>query len=495
MPDKSVPDDQKHRQLLEGLKPILDPQYILATDEQLKPFECDGLSVYRELPLVAVLPGSTSEVQAVIKLCHELSVPLVTRGAGTGLSAGARPHPDGLLLVLSRLSRILEINPLTMVAHVEPGVRNLAISEAAAEHNLFYAPDPSSQIACSIGGNIAENAGGVHCLKYGLTVHNILGLKGFSMTGEEVAIGAEGLDSAGFNMQSLIIGSEGMLMVVTEITVKLLPKPQHTEVLLAAFDEIAVAGQAVSNIIAAGLIPAGLEMMDNNAICAAEDYAHAGYPRDAAAILLIEIDGSINNVDDQLKITREVLNNSGVKALKIARDSTERALFWKGRKSAFPAVGRISPDYYCMDGTIPRKALPEVLDFITALSAEYGFLVANVFHAGDGNLHPLILFDANIPGQLESVEEMGGRILEKCIDVGGTITGEHGVGLEKIRQMPLQFTDQEISQFHAVKMALDPDNLLNPGKNIPLLKHCQEYRALSTNLEPNQLLSHQNSVE
>jgi glycolate oxidase len=495
MSDKSETENKRRRQLIEGLKPLLDPQYILATEEQLKPFECDGLSVYRELPLVAVLPGSTAEVQAIIILCHDLNVPLVTRGAGTGLSAGARPHPEGLLLILTRLNRVLDINPLTMAARVEPGVRNLAISEAATEHGLFYAPDPSSQIACSIGGNIAENAGGVHCLKYGLTVHNILRLKGFSMTGEEVVIGAEGFDSPGFNLQSLIIGSEGMLMVVTEITVKLLPRPQHTEVLLAAFDDIATAGQAVSNIIAAGLIPAGLEMMDNNAICAAEDYAHAGYPRDAAAILLIEIDGSTINVEEQLKTTREVLNNSGVTALKIARDDNERALFWKGRKSAFPAVGRISPDYYCMDGTIPRKSLPEVLGFITALSGEYGFLVANVFHAGDGNLHPLILFDANVPGQLESVEEMGGRILEKCIEVGGTITGEHGVGLEKIRQMPLQFTDMEISQFHAVKMAFDPDNLLNPGKNIPMLKHCQEYRALSRNLEPNNLLSHQNPDE
>ncbi|MDG2176278.1 MAG: FAD-linked oxidase C-terminal domain-containing protein [Gammaproteobacteria bacterium] len=490
-----MPDTKKRRQLLEGLKSLLDAQYILSTQEQLKPFECDGLSVYRELPLVAVLPGSTAEVQAIIMLCHDLAVPLVTRGAGTGLSAGARPHPEGLLLVLTRLSKILDINPKTMTARLEPGVRNLAISEAAAEHCLFYAPDPSSQIACSIGGNIAENAGGVHCLKYGLTVHNILRLKGFSMTGEEVVIGAEGLDSAGFNLQSLIIGSEGMLMVITEITVNLLPKPQHTEVLLAAFDDIATAGQAVSNIIAAGLIPAGLEMMDNNAICAAEDYAHAGYPRDAAAILLIEIDGSTTNVEEQLKIMREVLNNSGLTALKIARDDNERALFWKGRKSAFPAVGRISPDYYCMDGTIPRKALPEVLGFITALSDEYGFLVANVFHAGDGNLHPLILFDANVPGQLESVEEMGGRILEKCIEVGGTITGEHGVGLEKIRQMPLQFTDLEISQFHAVKMAFDPDDLLNPGKNIPMLKHCQEYRALSRNLEPNRLLTQHKTVE
>lgn len=474
--------------LVSRLGDIVDSQYILTAEEQLRPFECDGLSVYRELPMLAVLPATAEEVQAIIRLCHSLSVPVVTRGAGTGLSAGAKPHPAGLLLVLTRMNRILDINSTCMTACVQPGVRNLAISEAAAGHGLFYAPDPSSQIACSIGGNIAENAGGVHCLKYGLTVHNIVQLKGYSATGEAITIGTSGLDSPGFNLQALIIGSEGMLMVVTEITVKLLPLPQQVEVLLAAFNTIEAAGDAVSAIIAAGVIPGGLEMMDNNAIRAAEDYAHAGYPRDAAAILLIEIDGSTINVAEQLQVTRQVLKTAGVVSLKIAGNAEERALFWKGRKSAFPAVGRLAPDYYCMDGTIPRSKLSEVLGYIESLSKEYGFPVANVFHAGDGNLHPLILFDANIPGQLEEVETMGGRILEKCIAVGGTITGEHGVGLEKIRQMPLQFTDAELEQFHQVKAALDPDNLLNPGKNIPLLKYCQEYRALAQNLEPNRLL-------
>ncbi len=473
------------------LRGILDAKYILTTQEQLKPFECDGLSVYKALPIVAVLPGTVEEVQAIIKVCYSLRIPLVTRGAGTGLSAGAKPNPEGLLLVMTRLNKILTINTTTQTAQVQPGVRNLAISEATKEHDLFYAPDPSSQIACSIGGNIAENAGGVHCLKYGLTVHNIIQLKGFTMEGEPVAVGSGGLDNVGFNLQALIIGSEGMLMVVTEITVKLLPLPRHTEVMLAAFDSVETAGNAVNKIIAAGVIPGGLEMMDNNAICAAEDFAQAGYPRDAAAILLIEIDGSSSNVDEQLQTTREVLESAGVVSVRIARNAEERALFWKGRKNAFPAVGRISPDYYCMDGTIPRKSLAEVLGYISALSDEYGFAVANVFHAGDGNLHPLILFDANIAGQLESVEAMGARILEKCIDVGGTITGEHGVGLEKIRQMPLQFTDGEINQFHGLKAALDPANLLNPGKNIPLLKHCQEYRALAKNLEPNRLLTQQ----
>jgi len=475
--------------LIQALNQVLDKASILTEEAQLRPFECDGLSTYRQLPMVAVLPENTQQVQAVIKICNQLSVPIVTRGAGTGLSAGALPHPDGLLLVLSRMSRILEVNTDAMTARVEPGVRNLAISEAVAAHGLFYAPDPSSQVACSIGGNVAENAGGVHCLKYGLTVHNILQIKGFSAQGDPVTLGSGGLDESGLNILPLVIGSEGMLMVVTEITVKLLPKPTQVEVMLAAFSAIDTAGQAVSNIIAGGHIPAGLELMDNNAIRAAEDYAGAGYPRDAAAILLVEIDGSHASCETQLRKISDILKNSGCVSLKIARNDNERALFWKGRKSAFPAVGRLAPDYYCMDGTIPRKAIAEVLNTISALSEEYGFPVANVFHAGDGNLHPLILFDANIPGQFDRVEEMGARILEKCIAVGGTITGEHGVGVEKIRQMPLLFNDEELAQFHAVKAALDPGNVLNPGKNIPLLKHCQEYRALSQNRMPAQLLT------
>lgn len=481
---KNIP---KYTQTLyKGLSRILPTEFILTEREALKPFECDGLSVYRQLPLMAALPVNTEQVQAILKLCHQLKVPVVTRGAGTGLSAGALPNPAGLLLVLSRMQAILNIDTQNLCAVVQPGVRNLAISEAVKEFGLFYAPDPSSQIACSIGGNIAENAGGVHCLKYGLTVHNIQKIRVLNMQGDLFDIGGEGLDSAGFSLLPLMIGSEGMLGVVVEITVRLLPIANAITVLLAAFDSVEDAGQAVSNIIAAGIIPGGLELMDQNAICAAEDFAHAGYPRDAAAILLIELDGSENSLSEQKKIVQQVLNNSGVTSLKEARDEAERMLFWKGRKSAFPAVGRLSPDYYCMDGTIPRSALAEVLRYIADLSEEYGFAVANVFHAGDGNLHPLILFDANVPGQLDQVEEMGGRILQKCIEVGGTITGEHGVGLEKIKQMPLQFTDAELRQFHAIKTALDPDNLLNPGKNIPLLKHCQEYRALAKNLSPNQ---------
>ena len=472
-------DPAVNQKLLTGLRQILPREFILSSKEQLQPFECDGLPVYRQTPMLAVLPGNADEVQAIIKLCYELKVPVVTRGAGTGLSAGALPQADGLLLVMTRLNRILAIDPANRTATVQPGVRNLAISTAVAQFGLFYAPDPSSQIACSIGGNIAENAGGVHCLKYGLTVHNVLQLKVITITGAELLLGGSGLDSAGFNLMALLIGSEGMLGVVTEVTVRLLPKPQSVKAVLAAFASIDQAGQAVSNIIAAGIIPAGLELMDNPAICAAEDYAGAGYPRDAAAILLLELDGGEATVMEHLDNVSAILNRSGASSLRIARDEAERLRFWYGRKNAFPAVGRLAPDYYCMDGTIPRGALAEVLTTIGELSREYGLRVANVFHAGDGNLHPLILFDANVPGQLQQVEEMGGRILAKCIAVGGTITGEHGVGLEKIRQMPLQFSDAEISQFHAVKAALDPVGLLNPGKNIPLLKNCQEYRALA----------------
>src|SRR3990172_4936899 len=394
-------DPAVNQKLLTGLRQILPSEFILSSKEQLQPFECDGLPVYRQTPMLAVLPGNADEVQAIIKLCYELKVPVVTRGAGTGLSAGALPQADGLLLVMTRLNRILAIDPANRTATVQPGVRNLAISTAVAQFGLFYAPDPSSQIACSIGGNIAENAGGVHCLKYGLTVHNVLQLKVITVTGAELLLGGSGLDSAGFNLMALLIGSEGMLGVVTEVTVRLLPKPQSVKAVLAAFASIDQAGQAVSNIIAAGIIPAGLELMDNPAICAAEDYAGAGYPRDAAAILLLELDGGEATVMEHLDNVSAILNRSRASSLRIAPDEAERLRFWYGRKNAFPAVGRLAPDYYCMDGTIPRGALAKVLNYINGLSGEYGLRVANVFHAGDGNLHPLILFDANLPGQLQ----------------------------------------------------------------------------------------------
>ena len=464
--------------LIDELCSIVSSDSVLFEKEDLKPYECDGLSAYRAIPLVVVLPETIEQVQKVLGLCHHYSVPVVARGAGTGLSGGALPHEQGVLLSLAKFKSIIEINPERRIARVQPGVRNLAISEAADHFGLYYAPDPSSQIACTIGGNVAENSGGVHCLKYGLTVHNIQQIKIITIEGEILTIGGSGLDSAGYDLLALMTGSDGMLGVIVEVTVKLLPKPERAQVLLAAFDDVVKAGEAVGNIIAAGIIPAGLEMMDRLAISAAEDFVHAGYPLDAEAILLCELDGTNEEVSEHVLKVRDVFKNSGATEVRTAKDENERLTFWKGRKAAFPAVGRLSPDYYCMDGTIPRKQLPKVLESIATLSKEYELPVANVFHAGDGNLHPLILYDANNPGELERTEEFGGKILELCVAVGGTITGEHGVGMEKINQMCVQFDRLELSQFHAVKAAFDPDGLLNPGKAVPTLHRCAEFGAM-----------------
>ena len=474
---------QSHRKrtkhhFIQRLRKFLPTEAILASKEELRPYECDGLSAYRNLPWLVVLPDTIEQIQAVLQLCQQEQVPVVARGAGTGLSGGALPISNGLLLSLAKFKRIIEINPLRRTATVEPGVRNLAISEATAKFGLYYAPDPSSQIACTIGGNVAENSGGVHCLKYGLTVHNIQQIKILTMDGELVTLGSAGLDAAGLDLLALFTGSEGLLGIVVEITVKLLPQPQHAQVVMAAFDDVVKAGEAVGNIIAAGIVPAGLEMMDNLAIRAAEAFVHAGYPQESAAILLCEVDGTMEEVEEQLATVTEVLTSSGATTLRVSQNEQERELLWKGRKAAFPAVGRISPDYYCMDGTIPRKQLPEVLRRINELSAEYKLPVANVFHAGDGNLHPLILYDANIPGELHRTEEFGGKILETCVEVGGTITGEHGVGVEKIHQMCVQFQAVELSYFHAIKEAFDPDKLLNPGKAVPTLHRCAELGAM-----------------
>ena len=464
--------------LVDALRRIVPGDSVLCEQEDLKPYECDGLSAYRAIPLVVVLPDNTGQVQKILSLCHQYHVPVVARGAGTGLSGGALPHEKGVLLSLAKFKNIIDIDPKRRIARVQPGVRNLSISEAADQFGLYYAPDPSSQIACTIGGNVAENSGGVHCLKYGLTVHNIQQIKIITIEGEILTIGGSGLDSAGYDLLALMTGSEGMLGVIVEVTVKLLPKPERAQVLLAAFDDVVKAGEAVGNIIAAGIIPAGLEMMDRLAISAAEDFVHAGYPLDAEAILLCELDGTNEEVSEHVLKVREVLKHSGATEVRTAKDDNERLIFWKGRKAAFPAVGRLSPDYYCMDGTIPRKQLPKVLESIAALSREYDLSVANVFHAGDGNLHPLILYDANTPGELERTEEFGGKILELCIAVGGTITGEHGVGMEKINQMCVQFNSLELSQFHAVKSAFDPLGLLNPGKAVPTLHRCAEFGAM-----------------
>ena len=464
--------------LLSELFKILPAAAILHEAEDMHPYECDGLSAYRHLPMIVLLPENTEQVQAIMRLAYVHDVPVVARGAGTGLSGGALPLDNGILLSLAKFKEIIDIDPNNRVARLQPGVRNLAISEACVKYNLYYAPDPSSQIACTIGGNVAENSGGVHCLKYGLTVHNIQQLKVITMDGELITIGGSGLDSPGFDLLALMTGSEGMLGIIVEVTVKLLPIPQRAQVILAAFDDIEKAAAAVGNIISAGIIPAGLEMMDTLAIKAAEDFVHAGYPVDAAAILLCELDGTNEDVSEHVLIIRKILSQSGATEIRTAKDEMERMTFWKGRKAAFPAVGRISPDYYCMDGTIPRRHLPEVLRSITDMSKEYGLPVANVFHAGDGNLHPLILYDANIPGELERTEEFGGKILELCVKVGGTITGEHGVGIEKINQMCVQFDSLELEQFHAVKAAFDKKGLLNPGKAVPTLHRCAEFGAM-----------------
>ncbi|MDX8386774.1 MAG: FAD-linked oxidase C-terminal domain-containing protein [Gallionella sp.] len=477
MPASTSPDSQR-KILFKALHALLPAASVLTDAEDLRPFECDGLSVYRRLPLVVVLPETVEQVQAIMRLCSKMNIPVVARGAGTGLSGGALPLEDGVLLSLAKFRRILDIDVANAMARVQPGVRNLAISQAVAQHNLYYAPDPSSQIACTIGGNVAENSGGVHCLKYGLTVHNILQLKIVTVDGELLTIGAETLDAPGYDLLALMTGSEGMLGIIVEVTVKLLPIPDRAQVMLAAFDDVVKAGEAVGAIIAAGIIPAGLEMMDKLAIQAAEDFAHAGYPRDAAAILWCELDGTNAEVSEHVMAVRDLLQLSGATEVRTAEDESERQLFWKGRKSAFPAVGRISPDYYCMDGTIPRRELPRVLQQISEWSEEYGLPVANVFHAGDGNMHPLILFDANKPGELARTEEFGHKILSLCVEVGGTITGEHGVGMEKIDTMCVQFKSAELAQFHAVKHAFDPNSLLNPGKAVPTLQRCAEFGAM-----------------
>ncbi len=461
-------------QVRQQLARALPADGLLSEPRALKPYESDGLTALRQVPWLVALPEDEAQVCAVLRICREHGVPVVPRGAGTGLSGGARPLADGVLLGLSRLNRILEIDLDNCVARVQPGVRNLAISQAVAPHGLYYAPDPSSQIACSIGGNVAENAGGVHCLKYGLTVHNVIGLRVLTIEGETLEIGGKCLDSPGYDLLALMTGSEGMLGVVTEVTVKLLPVPPEKRVVLAAFAEVAAAAAAVGSIIAEGLIPAGLEMMDRLAIQAAEDFVHAGYPRGAAAILLCELDGVTEEVDAGLALVRRILMGHGAFSIRVASNPEEQARLWLGRKAAFPAVGRLAPDYYCMDGTIPRARLAEVLARISEFETEYGLAVANVFHAGDGNLHPLILYDANAPGQLERAEAMGGRILDLCVAVGGTVTGEHGVGLEKLDQMCGQFNAPELAQMHRVKHAFDPEGLMNPGKAVPTLTRCSE---------------------
>ena len=464
--------------LLQELQKVLPRQILLDSQEAMRPFECDGLSVYRKLPLLVALPEDTLQVREILKTCYRMKVPVVTRGAGTGLSGGALPVENGLLLVLTKLNRILGIDPQNRTARLQPGVRNLAISEAAAPLGLYYAPDPSSQIACSIGGNVAENSGGVHCLKYGLTVHNVLEVRLLTIEGEELVLGSAALDAPGFDLLALVNGSEGMLGVITEVLVRLLPVPETAQVVLAGFSSIERAAATVGAIIAAGIIPAGLEMMDRLSVEAVEAFISPGYPQDAEAVLLCELDGGEAEVAEQMAAVKTILAEHQATSVAVSANETERLRLWAGRKNAFPAVGRIRPDYYCMDGTIPRRELPHVLANIHAASERYGLLVANVFHAGDGNLHPLILYDANRAGELEQAEKLGAEILSMCITAGGTVTGEHGVGMEKIDSMCEQFNKAELEQFHALKAAFDPAGLLNPGKAVPTLHRCAELGAM-----------------
>ena len=458
-----------------ALRTFLPEDCLLSREEERRPYECDGLTVFRQLPGLVVLPRDEQQLHQVLLTCSRLKVPVVARGAGTGLSGGATPHAQGVLLSCARLNRILEIDPHGRTARLEPGVPNLRVSEAAAPHGLYYAPDPSSQVACSIGGNVAENSGGVHCLNYGLTVHNVLGVRGYTMEGDLLELGGRAPDGPGLDLLALTIGSEGLLMIVTEVTVKLIPRPPCAQLVMASFADVNSAGIAVAAVIATGIIPAALEMMDRQATAAVEPFAHAGYDLTAAAILLVESDGTPEEVADQVREIERVLRTAGASTLRVSGSEAERLRWWSGRKNAFPAAGRLSPDYYCMDGTIPRRHVGEVLQAIERMEARYALRCMNVFHAGDGNLHPVILFDANDPDSWERAERFGAEILELCVQLGGTITGEHGVGVEKLNSMCVQFSPAERAAFAAVKEAFDPAGLLNPGKVIPTLARCAEY--------------------
>ena len=466
---------KRQAEVVQALLKHLPAHALLWHSEDTTPYECDGLTAYRQRPLVVALPETSAQVQAVLQACHRLGVPVVARGAGTGLSGGALPHALGVTLSLAKFNHIIDINPRSRTAVVQCGVRNLAISEAAAQYGLYYAPDPSSQIACTIGGNVAENSGGVHCLKYGLTLHNVLQVKGFTADGQPVTFGSAALDAPGYDLLAAVIGSEGMLAVAMEVTVKLIPKPQRARCIMASFDDMRKAGDAVANVIAAGIIPAGLEMMDKPMTAAVEDFVHAGYDLSAEAILLCESDGTAEEVEEEIGRMSDVLRAAGATAITVSQNEAERLRFWSGRKNAFPASGRISPDYMCMDSTIPRKRLADILLAIQAMEKKYQLRCANVFHAGDGNLHPLIMFDANDPDQLHRCERFGAEILETSVAMGGTITGEHGVGIEKLSSMCVQFSAEENAQMFALKTAFDPTGMLNPGKVIPTLHRCAEY--------------------
>jgi glycolate oxidase len=471
-PDRSVLD--RRDRIVAALSAIVPGEGVIATAREMRPYESDGLTAYRALPMVVVLPETTQQVSRVLKYCHAEGIKVVPRGAGTSLSGGALPLTDGVLLGMAKFNRIKEIDYDNRVVVVEPGVTNLAVTEAVEQAGFYYAPDPSSQIACTIGGNVAENSGGVHCLKYGMTTNNVLGCEIVLMTGEIVRIGGKHLDSGGYDLLGVIAGSEGLLGVVTEVTVRILRKPECARAVLVGFSCSEDAGACVGQIIGAGIIPGGMEMMDRPAIHAVEEFVHAGYPLDVEALLIVELDGPQAEVDHLVARVESIAKECRAVTCKVSGSEAERLLFWAGRKAAFPAVGRISPDYYCMDGTIPRSKLPLVLHRMREMSEKYRLRVANVFHAGDGNLHPLILYDANVPGELERTEAFGAEILKLCVEVGGVLTGEHGVGVEKRDLMPVMFSEIDLAQQQRLKCAFDAKGLLNPGKVFPTLHRCAE---------------------
>ena len=471
-PDEAVL--ARREAIVAALRRIVPGEGVIAHEREMRPYESDGLTAYRQLPMVVVLPETTAQVAAVLRYCHAEGLKVVPRGAGTSLSGGALPLADGVLLGMAKFNRIREIDFANRVAVVEPGVTNLAVSQAVDHAGFYYAPDPSSQIACTIGGNVAENSGGVHCLKYGMTTNNVLGAELVLITGEVVRLGGKHLDAGGYDLLGIITGSEGLLGVVTEVTVRILKKPETARALLVGFPSSEDAGECVSRIIATGVIPGGMEMMDRPAIHAVEEFVHAGYPLDVEALLIVELDGPAAEVDYLIERVEKIARDCRAVSSKASTSEAERLLFWAGRKAAFAAVGRISPDYYCMDGTIPRAKLPLVLARMKHMAAKYDLRVANVFHAGDGNLHPLILYDANKPGELERAEDFGADILRLCVEVGGVLTGEHGVGIEKRDLMPAMFSEIDLNAQQRVKCAFDAKGLLNPGKVFPVLHRCAE---------------------
>lgn len=474
LPEPKTSRLKKRPHLLRRLRELVDEDQLISRPEQLAAYECDALSAYRQRPMAVVLANDRDDVVATVRACGEFEIPLVPWGAGTGLSGGALPLQDGVMLSLARMNRILDIDLNNRTATVQPGVTNLAITEAVKHKDFYYAPDPSSQLACTIGGNVAENSGGVHCLKYGVTTNNIMGLEVVLADGQVVRLGGKGMDQAGYDMLALLTGSEGLLAVITEVTVRLLRRPETAKAIMAVYDTVEAAGRAVANTIGAGMIPAGMEIMDRLSIGAVEDFVHAGYPKDAESLLLVELDGPASEVEQQIQILEGLLQNSGAKEIRVSKTEEERLRLWAGRKAAFGAMGHVSPDYYCMDGTIPRGKLPEVLRRITELSERFGLRVANVFHAGDGNLHPLVLYDGNVAGEMERAEEIGAEILKYCVEVGGVLSGEHGIGIEKRDLMPCMFGDADLDMQERVKDCFDPSGLLNPGKVFPVLRRCIE---------------------